>query len=246
MTIPGALAETLRTLGRQEEATLFMSFMAAFSVLVHRSTGSDRLVVGTDIANRRRGELEDLVGFFVNQLVLAFDLSGDPTFRELLQQVRRDILEAYAHQDAPFDRLVELLKPERDVSRTPLFQLKLVLQNAPFSMQSPQGLTMSPLYVHTQTAKFDLLLNLMETGDGIAGYAEYSTDLFEAATIARLLQGFERVLRIVVERPDARLREIAAELARLEAQEEEKRDQESWSRSLARTRRRVLVDQPVS
>ncbi len=246
VAIAGGLTEALRILGRQEDATLFMSLLAAFAVLVHRHAESDRLVLGTDIANRRHAELEGLIGLFVNQLVLSVDLAGDPTFREILRQVRRDTLEAYMHQDAPFDRLVEMLSPERDLSRTPLFQLKLVLQNVPFAAQSLRGLSVAPLDVPRQTAKFDLLLNLMETGAGIMGQAEYSTDLFEAATIARFLDGFALVLRSVVERPDAHLREIEAELARLEARDEEQRDQERRSLSLARARRRVLVDQPVS
>jgi non-ribosomal peptide synthetase component F/acyl carrier protein len=246
VAIPGPLADALRSLARQEDATLFMVLLAAFSVLVHRSSGCDRLVLGTDIANRRHAELEGLIGLFVNQLVLSFDLSGDPTFREVLRQVRRDTLEAYLHQDAPFDRLVELLRPERDLSRTPLFQLKLVLQNAPAAAQGLLDLAIAPLDFPLRTAKFDLLLNLRETAAGIGGNAEYSTDLFEAATISRLLDAFALVLRSVTERPDARLGEIAAELARQEALEEERRDQERRSLALTRARRRVLVDQNAS
>ncbi len=249
VSVPGALAEALRDLGRQEDATLFMALLAAFSVVVHRYSGRDRVILGTDIANRRHAELEGLIGLFVNQLVLRVDLAGDPTFREVLRQVRRDTLEAYMHQDAPFDRLVEMLRPERDLSRTPLFQLKLMLQNATFGrveMQSLRDLSVSGLHVPQQTAKFDLLLNLIEIGDGIGGQAEYSTDLFEAATIARLLDRFALVLRCVAEHPDARLHEIDAELARQEAQEEEQREQERRSLALSRARRRVLVDQTVS
>ncbi|HSN85634.1 MAG TPA: condensation domain-containing protein, partial [Thermoanaerobaculia bacterium] len=244
--VNGALTNALRTLGRQEDATLFMSLLAAFAVLVHQSTGADRLVLGTDIANRRHAELDGLIGLFVNQLALSFDLSGDPTFREILRQVRRDTLEAYTYQDAPFDRLVDLLSPERDLSRTPLFQLKLVLQNAPRAEQSLRDLTVAPLDLPRQSAKFDLLLNLIESGDGISGQAEYSTDLFEAATIARFLDGWTLILRIVAERPDTPLREIGSELARLQARNEEQQDQERWSNSLARKRRRVLVDHTVS
>jgi non-ribosomal peptide synthetase component F len=223
-----------------------MTLLAAFSVLVRWHAKSDRLVIGTDIANRRRTELEGLAGLFVNQLVLSFDLAGEPSFRDVLRQVRRDILEAYMHQDAPFDRLVELLRQERDLSRTPLFQLKLVLQKAPAAAEGLRDLAVSTLDVPRQTAKFDLLLNLMETADGIAGQAEYSTDLFEAATIARLLAGFVLVLRSAVERPDARLSEIDAELAALDAREEERRDRERRSQFLSRARRRVLVDQTSS
>jgi acyl carrier protein len=246
VAVESAAAEALRTLGRQEDATLFMILIAAFAVLVHRQTGDDRPVLGTDIANRRHAELEGLLGLFVNQLVLSFDLSGDPTFREVLRRVRRDTLEAYQHQDAPFDRLVELLRPERDASRTPLFQLKLVLQNAPAAAQSLHNLQVAPLDVPQQTAKFDLLLNLIEARDGsIVGQAEYSTDLYEPATIGRLLTSFAVVLRSAAERPDAHLGEIAEEIARQEAAEEERRDQERRSRSLAKARRRVLVGEAV-
>jgi non-ribosomal peptide synthetase component F len=223
-----------------------MTLLAAFSVLVHQKTGNDRPVLGTDIANRRHAELEGLLGLFVNQLVLSCDLSGDPTFREVLRRVRRDTLEAYQHQDAPFDRLVEQLRPERDLSRTPLFQLKIVLQNAPFAAEGPRDLRIAPLAVPQQTAKFDLLLNLLETaGGGIAGQAEYSTDLFEAATVTRLLAGFAFILRHAAEHPDAHLGEITAEMARWEEREEERRDQERRRLSLTRARRRGLVDQPA-
>jgi non-ribosomal peptide synthetase component F len=186
-------------------------------------------------------ELEGLIGLFVNQLVLSFDLSGDPTFRELLRQVRRLTLEAYAYQDAPFDRLVEMLRPERDMSRTPLFLLKLVLQNVPDEARSLRDLAVTSLGLSSRTAKFDLLLNLMESGGGIAGHAEYSTDLFEAATVSRLIDAFGLVLELMVERPDARLREIETELTSRQAREEEQRDQERRSLSLSRTRRRTLV-----
>ncbi|HKV10474.1 MAG TPA: condensation domain-containing protein, partial [Thermoanaerobaculia bacterium] len=233
--------EGLRALGQQEDATLFMSLLAVFAVLVRQRTKKDRPVVGTDIANRTRAELEGLIGLFVNQLVLSFDLAGNPTFREVLRQVRRDTLEAYRHQDAPFDRLVELLRPERDVSRTPLFQLKLVLQNTPFAAHHLPELSVAPLEMPQRTAKFDLLLNLVETGDGLSGFAEYSTDLFEAATIARLLDDFALVLKSVAGRPDLRLREIEAELDRLELRDEEERDRERRSLSLARARSRARV-----
>jgi hypothetical protein len=244
LAVDAAVVTGLRALARQEGATLFMSLFAAFAVLVRRRTGSDRPVLGTDIANRRHAELEGLLGLFVNQLVLSVDLAGDPAFRELLRRVRRDTLEAYLHQDAPFERLVEVLRPERDVSRTPLFQLKLVLQNAPFAAEGLADLRVTPVDLPGRTAKFDLLLNLTETADGgLAGHAEYSTDLFEAATVARLLDAFALVLRTAAERPDSTVGEIEEELARQDAREEERRDRERRAASLARARRRVLVDQ---
>ncbi len=236
-----AVAAALRGLARQEDATLFMALLAAFAVLVRQRSASDRVVVGTDIANRTRAELEGVIGLFVNQLVLSFDLSGNPAFRELLREVRRHTLEAYVHQDAPFDKLVELLRPERDLARTPLFQLKLVLQNVPAEASSPSGLSVTALDLPRRTAKFDLLLNLMEAGDGIVGQAEYSTDLFEAATISRLLDDLGIVLRQAAARPDARLHEIAAELAARAAGEEERQAGERRRLALGRARRRTLV-----
>jgi len=245
-SLPGALAEDLRTLGRQENATLFMVLLAAFSVAVRGAAARDRLVLGTDIANRQHAELEGLIGLFVNQLVLGVDLSEDLTFRELLRQVRRDTLEDYMHQDAPFDRLVAMLRPERDLSRTPLFQIKLVLQNAPFAALGLRKLSITPLDMPLKTAKFDLLLNLVETEEGIQGQAEYSTDLFEAPTIARFLDRFALVLRSVVERPNTHIYEMDSELAAQDARNEERRDQERRSLSLTRARRRVLAAPAVS
>ncbi|HSF39387.1 MAG TPA: amino acid adenylation domain-containing protein [Thermoanaerobaculia bacterium] len=246
LSIPGELAEALRGLGRQEDATLFMTLLAAFFVLLRSCTRRDVLSVGTDIANRTRAELEGLMGLFVNQLVLRCDLPGDPTFREVLRRVRRETLEAYAHQDAPFDRLVEILNPVRDMSRTPLFQVKLVLQNTPFDAQPLRDLSIAPFEVPRTTVKFDLLLNLLEGKTGIVGRAEYSTDIFAAPSIARLLDGFAVILRTVSERPDARLGEIEAVLAGIEAQEEEELDKERRSVSLARARRQAVVAQPAS
>jgi amino acid adenylation domain-containing protein len=246
MSISGETVDALRSLSRQEDATLFMTLLAAFFVLLRSSTRKDILVAGTDIANRTRAELEGLMGLFVNQLVLRCDLADNPTFREILQRVRRETLEAYAHQDAPFDRLVEILNPVRDMSRTPLFQVKLVLQNTPFDTRRVRGLSIAPLEVPRNIVKFDLLLNLLEGRDGIAGSVEYSTGLFEASTIVRLLDGFAIVLRTVSERPDVRLGEIDSVLAGIEAQREEERDRERRSASLARARRQVVVTQPAS
>jgi len=245
VSVSGEIVEALRSLGRQEDATLFMTLLSAFFVFLRSATRRDILVAGTDIANRTRAELEGLMGLFVNQLVLSCDLSGNPTFREVLRRVRRETLEAYAHQDAPFDRLVEILNPVRDMSRTPLFQVKLVLQNTPFETQKLEGLSIAPFEVPRRIVKFDLLLNLLESRNGIAGNVEYSTDLFEGPAIARLLDGFAAVLRTVSERPEARLGEIEAVLSGIAAQAEEERGRERRSASLARARRQAVVTQPA-
>jgi len=199
------LTRRLRALSDQSGVTLFMTLLAAFQALLARHTGQDDIVVGSPIANRTRAELERLLGFFVNTLVLRTDLSGDPSFRELLRRVREVALEAYAHQEVPFEQLVEALGVGRDLSRTPLFQVLLVFQNAPLPALEFGGLTVSPVYVDNQTSKFDLSLYLTETPDGLSAAMEYSTDLFDHATIVRLAEHFQTLLAGVAADPDQRL-----------------------------------------
>jgi malonyl CoA-acyl carrier protein transacylase/acyl carrier protein len=246
VAIPHELAAALGRLGRQEEATLFMVLVSAFCVLLHyyEGSGADDVVLGTDVANRNRGETEGILGLFVNQLVLRNDLSGDPTFRELLGRVRRTTLEAYAHQDAPFDKLVEVLNPARDMSRTPLFQVKMVLQNTPLEARAVRGLSVSLFEFHNQTAKFDLLLNLTEGPAGLAGNLEYSTDLYEPATIRRLLANFAALLAAVAERPDGRLSEIEAVLRESDREAWQRRSQERREQrrgAVERVRRKAIA-----
>ncbi|MBI1853019.1 MAG: amino acid adenylation domain-containing protein, partial [Planctomycetes bacterium] len=199
--LPKPLADALTSLARRERATLFMTLLAAFQVVVQRITGEDDVVVGSPIANRSRAETEGLIGFFVNTLVLRTDLSGDPTFRDLVARVRENCLGAYAHQDVPFEKLVEAVEPVRDLARAPLFQILFDLQNAPMQKAELRGLRLVPLDVETHTAKFDLSLALHETEDGLTGGAEYATDLFDEPTIARLLDAFRRVLEAAVADP---------------------------------------------
>jgi non-ribosomal peptide synthetase component F len=204
--LPG-LTDSLRELGRRQGCTLFMTLLAAFQTLLHRYSGQDDIAVGSPIGNRNRLELEGLIGLFLNTLVLRTRLSGDPSFRELLGRVRGTALEAYAHQDVPFEKLVEELEPERNLSHTPLFQVAFVLQNTLEEALHLEGLTVAPLPVSisTGTAKFDLTLSLEETSAGLAGAIEYSTDLFEPATIRRLLGHFQTLLEGLVAYPDRRL-----------------------------------------
>jgi amino acid adenylation domain-containing protein len=246
-SLPAEPTEVLRHLGRSEEATLFMVLLSSFCVLLHHYWREDDLVIGTDVANRRWKEAEGLIGLFVNQLVIRTGVAGDPTFRELLRRIRRTALDAYANQDAPFDKLVEMLNPARDMSRTPLFQVKLVLQNASAETRVSRGLAVSLLGFHNQTAKFDLLLNLSESGAGLAGNLEYSTDLYERETAVALLGHFAAVLRAVAERPDARLSEIEAALTERDRTVRERRRQERReTRSLAvdRVRRKAIAVSP--
>jgi non-ribosomal peptide synthetase component F len=176
--------------------------MAGFKVVLRHYTGQDDVVVGTDVSNRNYIEIEPLIGFFVNQLVLRTDLSGSPTFREVLGRVRRAALGAYTHQDLPFDKLVESLSPARDRSRTPLFQVKLVLQTASLRKARLPGLTISPLQVEALTAKFDWLFNLWESDGRLEGSLEYNTDLYDESTICRVLGDFKAVLESVAADPD--------------------------------------------
>ena len=199
------LGEALQTLSQREGVTLFMALLAAFQTLLHRYTGQDDIALGSPIANRTRAETEGLIGCLVNTLVLRTDLAGDPTFRELLGRVQEVALGAYAHQDLPFEKLVEELQPERNLSHAPLFQVLFVLQNAPTSALELPGLMVSRVRVDKGSAKFDLTLTLVEGTNGLRGTVEYNTDLFDAATITRLLGHFQTMLEGIVADPGQRL-----------------------------------------
>jgi len=179
LVLPKHLKDGFKALGRQEGVTLFMAMLAAFKVLLYRYTSQDDLIVGTPIANRNRVETEGLIGFFVNALVLRTDLSGNPSFRELLRRVRQVCLGAYSHQDLPFDRLVEELHLKRDLSRNPLFQVTFVLLNAPLRPLELPGLTLGPVEGDNETAHFDLTLQILDTEQGLTAAFVYNTDLFE-------------------------------------------------------------------
>ena len=197
------LVEALNDLSRRHEVTLFMLLLAAFQSQLCRYTGQDDITVGTPIANRNRAETEPLIGFFVNTLVLRTDLSGDPSFSDLLQRVRETALEAYAHQDLPFELLVEELQLRREANRTPLFQIAFVLQNAPMRPLHLLGLTITLLPLENRTAKFDLTLTLRESENGeLTAGLEYNTDIFDRATARRMLEHYEVLLRGVVEDPN--------------------------------------------
>ncbi len=202
------LADELRALSRREGVTLYMTLLAGLQTLLARYTRQEDISTGTPIANRRRGELENLIGFFVNTLVLRTDLSGNPTFHELVQRVKETALGAYAHQDVPFEMLVEVLQPERSMSYTPLFQVLFVLQNAPQEKLELPGLTVELLDIDSGTAKFDLMLSLEESENGLEGVCEYSTDLFDEGTIRRLLKHFETLLEGAVNNPDEHVSQL--------------------------------------
>jgi amino acid adenylation domain-containing protein/FkbM family methyltransferase len=200
--LPAALGRQLAALAHQEECTLFMLLLAAFQTLLHRYSGQDDIVVGSPIAGRTRAQTRDLIGCFVNMLVLRTDLSGDPRFRELLRRVREICLGAYAHQDLPFERLVEELQAERDLSHTPLFQAVFSLQSAPVPLPELPGLTLSPVPLEAESVKFDLILTVTEGEWGLVGTFEYNTDLFDARTIAAMARHLETMLEGIAADPD--------------------------------------------
>ncbi len=223
------LTATLASLSQTEGATLFMTLLAAFQVLLYRYTGQEDVAVGSPIANRNRSEIEGLIGFFVNSLVLRSDLSGNPTFREVLGRVREVALAAYAHQDVPFEKLVEELHPERDLSRNPLFQVAFALQNAPIEPLELPELTLTPWQLDVGTTRFDLEFHLWQRSqglsglweqpaDGISGFVAYSTALFDAATIARMVEHFQTLLEGIAGNPDARLSDLPMLTAREQQQ----------------------------
>ncbi|HJR08153.1 MAG TPA: amino acid adenylation domain-containing protein [Pyrinomonadaceae bacterium] len=203
-----SLDADLKALSRSENATLFMTLFAAFNALLSRYTGQREILVGTPVANRNRAEVEDLIGFFSNTLALRTNLEGDPSFRQLVRRVREQALGAYAHQDVPFEKLVEEFGVERDLSRSPLFQVLFSLENTKARTGAGTDLTLNTLRVETGTAKVDLALYMLDTEQGLRGAFEYSTDLFEAETVARLSGHFLTLLEAVAANPDLRLSEM--------------------------------------
>jgi amino acid adenylation domain-containing protein len=206
IAVPGPLTHALRAISQREEATLFMTLFAAFAVLLQRYTGQDDIVVGSYVAGRDHAELEDLIGFFINTLVLRADLSGNPPFRTLLRRIRETALDAYAHQELPFEKLVEELQPERDLSRNPLFQVSFQLFSAQVDRSSPTVAKGAPtIDLNRGMAIFDIAVNIWDGPDALTGHIEYSTDLFDAATIARLAGHYQTLLWSIVTNPDEKL-----------------------------------------
>ena len=208
-TLPLELRKRLGDLSRHEGVTLFMTLLAAFNTLLFRYSGQEDLVVGSPIAGRNRAETEHLIGFFVNSLPLRTKLSGNPTFRELLKRVKETALGAYAHQDLPFEKIVDWAQPQRSLSFAPIFQVMFALQNQPRATFTLPGLDVTPLKRETDTAKFDLTLFVTEVDEGLACWLEYNTDLFAEDMVSRLLEHYEVLLRAVVEQPGQRIAELA-------------------------------------
>jgi amino acid adenylation domain-containing protein/non-ribosomal peptide synthase protein (TIGR01720 family) len=208
LVLPQHLTEALKALSRQEGVTLFMTLLAAFKTLLYRDTGQEDLLIGAPIAGRTRVETEALIGFFVNTLALRTNMGGNPRFRELLGKVREVALDAYDHQDLPFEKLVDELLLERSPSHAPLVQVMFALQNAPrLALQLP-GLTLDQMDVESGTAKFDLTLSMRDTEQELKGTVEYATDLFDHTTISRMLGHFQTLLEGIVAHPEHRLADL--------------------------------------
>jgi amino acid adenylation domain-containing protein len=206
--IPDELSEKLQSLGAENNASLFMVLLGAFNALLARYTGQEDIVIGTPVANRNKAELEVLIGFFINSLVLRTDLSGDPTFLQLLARVREVTLGAYAHQELPFEKIVEALQPDRNLSHAPVYQIAFILENTPRSDVEVEGLALTPLRTESVNSKFDLTLALAQFGPSLLGSVEYNTDLFDQPTIARMITHYVRILEVVASDPQLRLSQL--------------------------------------
>jgi non-ribosomal peptide synthetase component F len=241
--LPRELSERVARLCRERSVTPFMTLLAAFEVLLHARSGQIDLVVGIDIANRNPPETEALLGFFVNQLVFRVDAGGDPVWLDLLERVRETAAGAFAHQDVPFERLVEELRPQRSLARNPLFQVMFGLYNVPQAAAELGGLEVAPYELEGGAAVFDVSLYLSETPDGLSAMLRYDADLYEPATAERLLDDFETVVRRVLDAPEERLSALVEHLAaerrrRLEAGRDDL--QKARLRTLKTARRRTI------
>ncbi|MBV8882777.1 MAG: AMP-binding protein, partial [Chroococcidiopsidaceae cyanobacterium CP_BM_RX_35] len=207
-TVNPDLTQQLQALSRQSGTTLFMTLLAAFATLLYRYSGQSDILIGSPIANRHHREIESLIGFFVNTLVLRTRFEEHPSFESLLLQVRETTLQAYEHQDVPFEQVVEALQPQRSLSHSPLFQIMFVLQNAPRGEVELSGVEVSQLQQNSSIAKFDLTLSMAETARGLVGTWEYNTDLFDGSTIERMATHFHNLLSAIVENPQQAVGEL--------------------------------------
>ena len=214
IALANRITQSLKALSQSTGTTLFMTLLAAFYALLYCNTPQSDILIGSPVAGRNQRQTTGLIGFFINTLVLRTDLSGNPSFLDLLARVRAVALGGYAHQDIPFEKLVEALRPQRSLSYNPLFQVMFIFQNAPIPTIELPGLTFCPQEVDGGTSKFDLKLSLWETTDGLAGSLEYKTDLFDADTIAKMVEQFEQILCQVTDQPTVKLDELAAQLTR--------------------------------
>jgi acyl carrier protein len=222
-----SLTQSLKALSRQEGSTLFMTLLSAYQILLHHETGQSDITVGTDVANRNRFEVEPLIGFFINQLALRASVAPAASYKEMLGHVRDVTLGAYAHQDLPFDRLVDGLKVERTTRYSPLFQVKLVFQNAPLPPLQLPGLSVSSMGINSGMSRFDLQLTLWEETGILRGWFEYNSDLFDAATIEHLGEDLTTITERVIAQPNILIRELDLILDEAQGQRESIKKEES-------------------
>lgn len=225
ISVPPELVQQVRLLGNREGCTLFMTLLSAFYVLLHANVRQEDLIVGTDLANRSSIETEKMIGFFINQVALRTDLSGDPGFTELLARVRTIAMEAYLHQDVPFDRVVEAVNPPRERNRTPLFQVKFVLQNTPRPKLEMENLRLTELELDSGSAKFDLLINVLQQDKALRMLWEYSSEIFREATVQRMADCYLTLLENIVLNPELRLHEAVAVVQQADQRIREKAEQ---------------------
>jgi non-ribosomal peptide synthetase component F len=241
-SLPADLSLELKTLSKREGCTVFMTLLAAFQLLLSRYSKQEDILTGTAIANRNRGETEALIGFFINMLVMRTNLSGTQTFRELIKQVRDVALGAYAHQDVPFEKLVEEFARDRNTNRPPLVQVAFGMNNFPKPNVQLSGLSLEPLEVEEEAGRFDLTLWLADDENTLVATWYYNTELFKPETIQRIQNRFETLLRNIVAQPNARLSELemlsAEEKAQQTAQRQEREN--SLSRKLQSSRRKPV------
>ena len=239
--LPDQVADGVKVFSQQQGVTAFMTMLAAFKALLTRYSGQEHIVLGTDIANRTTAETERLIGFFINLLPLHTDLSGDPSFRELVLRVREVALGAYAHQDIPFDKLVEDLQPERKLSHNPIVQALFVMQNVPASRRELPGLELDAFAAPLTHSKFDLAIFIQDTFTETLGHWVYSTELFERKTILRIASHFATLLGHAIEQPDTRL----SALEIYSAEEKQEREREKTERKQSQ-RKKLMALQPKS
>jgi hypothetical protein len=235
-TVPVSLSpehsDALRVLSQRNGVTIFMTLVTAFNVLLRHHSGQEDILIGGNVANRNHSNTEKLIGFFINQVVLRFDLSGDPTFQELLRRVRDVMLGAYAHQDLPFDKLVEELQPARTAGHSLLFQVKVDMYAPSLAQRHTTGPRVSVLEPRHNIARYDLQMSFLDTRPSLQGSLIYSTDIFEAATMAHFAKQLESILSTVAESTEIRLSKLDEMLTRSDQQEALEREQRVEEASL--------------
>jgi non-ribosomal peptide synthetase component F len=244
-TLTEQLSRDLYQLSREEKTTIFMTLLAGLQVLLHHYTGEKDIVIGTDIANRTRAETETLIGFFVNLLALRTYVSDNVSFHSLLRQVREVVLDAFAHQDLPFETLIEMLRLDRSIHHTPLIRILFVFQNTPMPEMRTKTLSISPVEIDVEITRFDLAIFMWEGPHGLAGSVNYSTELFDQSAIIKMTQRFHHLLATIVARPNLLIGSLGFKA--VEEKEERQAKETTYheaQRSKLKLTRRIQVDIP--